>query len=105
MGFRVEITPPASQDADDILEWLLSQHAGEAGLRWFYRLAEAIASLSQMPERCKLARENSGVPFPMRQLLYGKKPHLYRILFTLTGETVYILRIRHGRRKNLDEPH
>jgi len=38
MAFRVEITPPAEQDANAILEWLLSQHAGEAGLRWFSKL-------------------------------------------------------------------
>jgi hypothetical protein len=45
------------------------------------------------------------VPFEMRQLIYGQKPHLYRILFTIEGETVQVLRIRHGRRKHLDEPH
>jgi hypothetical protein len=31
MTFRVEVTPQAEQDADTILEWLLSQHAGETG--------------------------------------------------------------------------
>jgi plasmid stabilization system protein ParE len=83
---------------------LLAQHAGNAGLRWFEKLGEAIASLSSLPGRCKLAPENASVPFEMRQLLYGRNPHLYRILFTIEGETVYVLRIRHGRRKRLDEP-
>ena len=41
----------------------------------------------------------------MRQLLYGRKPHVYRILFTIEGDAVYVLRIRHGRRRRLDEPH
>ena len=49
----------------------------------------------------KLAPENVSVPFEMRQLLYGRKPHVYRILFAIEGETVYVLRIRHGRRKHL----
>src|SRR5436305_4381873 len=44
MAFRVEVTPQAEQDADTILEWLLLQHAGETGLRWFLRLKEAIDS-------------------------------------------------------------
>jgi hypothetical protein len=35
-----------------------------------------------MPKRCPLAPENASVPFEMRQLLYGRKPHFYRILFT-----------------------
>ena len=50
MAFRVEVTPQAEQDADTILEWLLSQHAGETGLRWFLRLREAIDSLAEMPK-------------------------------------------------------
>ena len=105
MTFRVEVTPQAEQDADTILEWLLSQDAGETGLRWFLRLREAIDSLAEMPKRCPLAPENASVPFEMRQLLYGRKPHFYRILFTIEHEVVYVLRIRHGRRHHLDEPH
>jgi len=58
-----------------------------------------------MPKRCPLAPENASVPFEMRQLLYGRKPHFYRILFTIEDEVVYVLRIRHGRRHHLDEPH
>jgi plasmid stabilization system protein ParE len=104
MAFRVEVTPQAKKDARAILKWLLSQQAGETGLRWFLRMDEAIQSLSDLPERCKLAPENASVPFEMRQLLYGHKPHLYRILFTIDGEAVYVLRIRHGRRKHLT-PH
>lgn len=39
----------------------------------------------------------------VRQLLYGRKPHVHRILFTIDGEMVNILHIRHGRRKSLSE--
>lgn len=34
MAFRVEVTPEAKSDAGEILEWLQSQHAGDAGLSW-----------------------------------------------------------------------
>jgi plasmid stabilization system protein ParE len=105
MAFRVEITPQAEQDGNAILEWLLTQQAGERGLRWFQGLQDAIATLSTFPKRCSLARENASVPFEMRQLLYGRRPHVYRILFTIEGEVVYVLRIRHGRRKSLGETH
>jgi plasmid stabilization system protein ParE len=104
MAFRVEITLQAEQDAITILEWLMSQLAGETGLRWFVRLKEAISSLEDLPGRCRLAAENASVPFEVRQLLYGHKPHLYRILFTIERELVYVLRIRHGRRRYLGEP-
>ena len=105
MAFRVEITPEAEQDANAILEWLLAQQAGEAGLRWFQGLKDAIETLAALPKRCSLARENASVPFEMRQLLYGRRHHVYRILFAVEGEVVYVLRIRHGRRQQLGETH
>lgn len=72
MAFRVEVTTKAQEDANAILKWLLSQRAGEAGLRWFERLREALASLADLPGLCPLAPENTSVPFEMRQLLYGR---------------------------------
>jgi plasmid stabilization system protein ParE len=93
----------AESDANSILEWLLSEHAGETGIRWFLALDDAIASLARFPERCPLAPEAGRFPFEVRQLLYGRKPHMYRILFTIDGETVKILHIRHVRRERLSE--
>lgn len=31
----------------------------------------------------------------------GVRPHVYRVLFTIEEETVYILHVRHGRRQPL----
>jgi plasmid stabilization system protein ParE len=101
MAFRVEASAEAERDAEEILEWLLSQHAGDTGARWFLAMEQAIESLATFPERCPLAPENTRFPFEVRQLLYGRKPHVYRILFTIKGDTVHILHIRHGRRKPL----
>lgn len=101
MTFRVETTGEAERDADTILDWLLSQHAGDTGIRWFLALQEAIASLAEFPERCPLAPESAVFPFEVRHLLYGHLPHVYRILFTIEGNAVYVLHIRHGRRQSL----
>jgi plasmid stabilization system protein ParE len=79
MTFRVETTAAAEQEADAILDWLVSQHAGDVGMRWFLALQDAIASLAQFPERCALASESAIFPFEVRQLLYGRAPHVYRI--------------------------
>jgi plasmid stabilization system protein ParE len=98
MTFRVEITAEAQRDANSILEWLLSQGAGETGVRWLQELENSITSLEQFPKRCGLAPENRTFPFEVRQLLCGRKPYVYRILFTIQGNTVYVLHIRHGRR-------
>jgi plasmid stabilization system protein ParE len=104
MAFEVKYTARAENDLDVILSWLLAKGAGETGLRWFLGLRKAVGTLRDLPYRCMLARENDSVPFEMRQLLYGRKPHVYRILFMIEGNTVSILRIRHGRRDSLT-PH
>lgn len=101
MTFRVETTTAAEQDADAIFEWLLSQHAGATGMRWFMALKDTIASLAKFPER--FCSGNSAFPFEVRHLLYGHPPHVYRILFTIEKKTVYILHIRHGRRQPLKQ--
>ncbi len=104
MPFRVETSAEAERDAGAILEWLLAQGAGETGLRWFLALEKAIDTLAELPERCPLAPENARFPFEVRQLLYGRKPHVYRILFTIDGDSVYVLHIRHSRRLPLASP-
>lgn len=101
MAFEVKYTARAEDDLDDILGWLLAKGAGETGRRWFQGLRKAVGTLADLPHRCMLARENDSVPFEMRQLLYGRRPHVYRILFTVAGNTVFILRILHGRRESL----
>lgn len=103
MAFRVNQTTQAKHDLDVILEWLLGQYAGESGLRWFHGLRKAVASLSELPRRCPLAPESVEFPFEVRQLLYGHKPDVYWILFTIEDDTVHVLHIRHGRRQPLPE--
>ena len=97
MTFRVETTAQAGRDSDAILEWLLAHHAGDAGIRWFTALTDAIASLASFPKRCPVAPESPFFPFEVRQLLYGHPPHVYRILFTVADPVVYVLHIRHAR--------
>ncbi|MGA3078272.1 MAG: type II toxin-antitoxin system RelE/ParE family toxin [Bryobacteraceae bacterium] len=104
IAFLVETTPESERDAEAILEWLFSQHAGDTGIRWFLALEDAIASLAISPARCPLAPEDAESPFEVRHLLYGRRPHVYRVLFTIKGDTVTILHIRHGRRQAVS-PH
>ena len=52
---------------------------------------KAFRSLERSPLRCSLAPESAFFEEEIRQLIYGK----YRILFTVEGETVFVLRVRH----------
>ena len=103
MDFRVELSEQAQYDIATIFEWLRSQQAGDAGERWFVELRTAIASLATMPSRCPLAPESTDAPLEVRHLLYGHRPHVYRILFTIEADVVHVLHIRHGRRRPLGQ--
>jgi plasmid stabilization system protein ParE len=62
---------------------------------------DAIESLAQMPKRCALCFEHRHFKEEVRQLLYGKKPNVYRILFIVRAGIVHVLHIRHAARREL----
>jgi plasmid stabilization system protein ParE len=101
MDFRVELSDRAQADIAGIYDWLRSQQAGDAGERWFVALKSAIASLARLPSRCPLAPESRESAVEVRQLLYGRRPHVYRVLFAIEGDVVQVLHIRHGRRRRV----
>jgi plasmid stabilization system protein ParE len=95
MAFEIKLSDEAKKNLDTITHWLLhDRQAGENALRWLQGLREKIDTLSEMPTRCARARESKSMPFEMRQLLYGRKPYVYRVLFTIEGNTVLILFVR-----------
>jgi plasmid stabilization system protein ParE len=102
MTYSVPITARALLEIDASLAWLVER--SQAGARrWYERLVEAIHSLENNPERCGLAPENEWYEGGgLRQLLHGKRQNVYRILFEIRGDTVYILRVRHSAQALLD---
>ncbi len=50
-----------------------------------------------------VGRRNEGFGFEVRQLIHGRKPRFYRVLFTVEDDSLVVLNIRHGRR--LPESH
>lgn len=96
MKFRVNITAPAKRDMSVAVAWI-RQDAPDSAKMWYQRLRTAIESLSDFPMRCPLAPESQGYP-EIRQLLSGKGHHVYRILFEVRGDFVYVLHVVHGAR-------
>ncbi|MGH9905426.1 MAG: type II toxin-antitoxin system RelE/ParE family toxin [Pyrinomonadaceae bacterium] len=94
--YRVEPTDKALLDAGRAYSWI-SERSEKAGLRWYEGLLKAFRSLEQNPLRCPLAPESVFFEQEIRQLIYGK----YRILLTVEGATVFVLRLRHGARDYL----
>lgn len=91
----------AQRDIASIYEWLQAEHAGDAGEIWFVGLRTAIRSLTNLPSRCPPAPESRESPVEVRQLLYGRRPHVYRILFGIEGNVVNVFHVRHARRRPL----
>jgi len=100
MKYRIEISPEAVADAEEAYLWLCTGFPSSAA-RWFNGLLDAVNSLERFPARCSLAPENSAFRAEIRQLLYGERTHVYRVLFTVAGKTVRVLRILHGARRHL----
>lgn len=93
MAYLVRLTNRALRDLEYIYQ-LIQADESEAAYRWFNGLAELIYSLESLPDRGSHTPENR----KMRQLLYGTKPHIYRLIYQVDhrNKAVNLLHIRHG---------
>jgi plasmid stabilization system protein ParE len=99
MAYRVSLSQRVLRELDDIYgEIGVDLSSGAA--RWFSRLQDTIQLLSAAPRMGKPARDVTGT----REIIYGKKPHFYRVLYEVddTAKTVTVVTIRHGKRQQLD---
>jgi plasmid stabilization system protein ParE len=97
MTFRVILLPGAESDLEDAFTWI-AEHSPDAAARWLAGIDAAISTLREMPLRCSVAGDDFGSEVVVRQMFYGRRHNGYRILFTLSEDTVYVLRIQHGAR-------
>jgi plasmid stabilization system protein ParE len=100
MKYQVEITHAAWDELSDNYEWLRLR-APLAAKRWRVELLRAVDSLESQPDRCPLADEADEYGLDIRQLALGRGRRVYRILFQIRGNTVYVLRIRHAAQRPL----
>jgi plasmid stabilization system protein ParE len=105
MTFRVILTPRAAADADEAAAYI-KRFSPERAARWFDGLMQAVLSLDEMPHRCPQAPEAEILGSDIRQLLYGKRGGVYRIVFRIygaesTGPVVRVLAVRHSARRPL----
>ena len=101
MTYQIEITAGAHDDAETAYAWL-AERSREQADRWYQGLFQQIDSLEKLPLRCPLASESDKLPEEVRVLLYGKGRQRYRILFTIRGDTVVVLYMRHVSRGEIE---
>jgi toxin ParE1/3/4 len=98
MAYLVSVTVRAERDLADLYGEINAEHS-DAALRWYRGLKEAMLSLEEHPNRCPVTRKRD----KLRQLLYGHKPHIYRVIYRVLErqKQVEVLHIRHSARRKL----
>jgi toxin ParE1/3/4 len=95
MQYLVRLTNRAFRDLEDVYQSIQADDSARA-FAWFNGLAEAIYGLEDLPDRGSVIPESK----KLRHLLFGNKPHVYRIIYAVDKRTriVNVLHIRHGAR-------
>ena len=98
MAYRVSLTARAERDLALLFDTI---HAADsfAAQRWYAGLKKAVLSLEKLPNRAPMTPENPR----LRHLLYGRKPHVYRIIYRVLApeKRVEVLHVRHGAQRKL----
>ncbi len=100
MQYQVIFTEPARAHAKAVARYISEEASPGIADAWFEGLTEAILSLSTLPNRGGIARENDWFDGgELRQLVF--KSH--RIIYTVRDAHVYILHVRHGSQDDLEK--
>ena len=100
--YIVVISDKASAEVEEAYDWL-ALRAPAAAQKWKLGLLDAIARLETLPNVCSVAPESTYFGREVRQLLYGKGRHKYRVLFEVRDAKVIVLRVRHSSQRFLGE--
>ena len=100
MRYQVRLTFKAERDIENVLRWFAEEHSSAAGAQWLSSLMARLNTLESDPARLPLAEESDDAGGEIRELHFGKRRGIYRLLFRIQGKTVYILRIWHSARQS-----
>lgn len=92
--YSIRIYKKAQEDLEEIVGYLNQFHA-ETALKYYDLLIEKIGSLSTLPERCALVRDESLQLKRYRYLIV----ETYVVFFVEKGMTVQVRRILYNRRQ------
>jgi plasmid stabilization system protein ParE len=97
MRFRIHVVRAAKRDIREIVEWWSEHRSAEQALRWYTAIVPAIETLADCADRCPASPETDLVATGLRQLHFGLgRKATHRIVFTIVGQEVRVLRIRHA---------
>ena len=102
MTYRVIVEPTAEREIRAAVRWKTENASPTLAAKWFHGLLKKIDTLRTHPTRCPLAAENDEFPVEIRDLLYGRRGNMFRIIFTIKDNYVLVLYVRHGAQQELE---
>jgi plasmid stabilization system protein ParE len=104
MTHCVVFTRRAERELEGAADWWATHRSPSQAARWYAGFSESLASLSENPERCTVAPENDRFAYEIRELYFGLgSGPTHRAVFTIRGDMVLVLTIRHGAQADLTE--
>ena len=98
--YRVVLGPLARNDLEEAYQYAASREP-VAAARWYHRFINALQTLSERPDRGPLSLENGKSPVELRDFLFGKRPYIFRVIYTIRTDVVLIIRIRRAQRRRI----
>ena len=96
MPHKVRISSEELRQIEAIGDYI-SRDSPQNALRWVQRIRATIDMLGNFPERHAVLYTPQQAGREVRQTFYG----VYRILYEIQEDTVYVLTVRHGARRPL----
>src|SRR5258708_2395915 len=103
MERTVRVRRRATADLVEIARFIAETVSLASAIRWRHRIDEVINSLAQDADRWPEADDATDLGDKLRCRLFGRRRHVYRILFVIDGQTVNVLRVRHAARDYVTE--
>ena len=99
----VRIRPQVVSDLAQITRFIQRNVSPAAAIRWRNRIETVIRALAhdadQWPEADEVIQSGPN----LRCKLFGRRQHVYCVLFTIEDQTVNIIRVRHAAQDTLSE--
>lgn len=102
MNYEIIYSDRAEAEIRETMQWWRDNRSREQAARWIEETFAAIEKLKDEPERFPLAPESDLHPQGLRQLLFGVGRSItHRVIFTIDGDAVKIVAVRHVARCEL----
>ena len=101
MARSVFLRPGAYADVREITRFISERVSPASAARWHAGIEAAIGRLATEADRWPQADEAADLGTDLREMLHGRQRHIYRVLFTIDGDTVNVHRVRHATQDRL----